>query len=1006
MPVVSREMLVQSRHKTTYRTRSLAALIGLGVMVWLLLVSASNMSAADQGKSIFNTIAWLAAWFAFLGGAAFTSDSLSAEKREGTLGLLFLTDLRPRALVLGKVAASSLLAITGLMSVLPVLALGFLLGGISWHAMARMAVVLLNTLLLSLAVGAFVSARSVNERRSMMGTIVIMLIVLLWPFLSGFVFGTFDHPAVVPEIFCASPAYSFHAAGSNVPKLAPYFWEGLAFQHLLAWVFLWMAGSGLKDSLNPAKSRWTERFDRFEAEFLFGKGEQRWKHRARLLDRNAFLWLGARERVKPRYAWGIVLFFVAMWLTVWFFYGEMAVDLPLLVGVMMLAHFVFKLWTCSEVCNRFIQDRRAGALELLLTTPLDVPDIAHGISLALRHIFRKPIVALIVFELFLMGMAILAPRQLADRSLIILWFAGLIGTLLVDLWALKWLALWSSLYAASIGRVLIVTILKIMLVPVALFVAIGGGLAWYFKFSRGIEIESSSFVQLWLVLNLPYVMVIGAAARSNFLKHFRESAAVPPGSAPAAARPDNLGLWLRDLLGPSSRVLRSLRWLPAPLRHRWKTTAALALLAILAAACLVRATYWQARVDRALQAISARKEPATLLDIDRYYPAPPLTADAAETLRQVRPRLSSAIRRLAGSTNEWTGEDMDLAEATVRSNRTALAVFHESARRETMYLPPSVPNQVPARGWFDYEPFMALGRLELQLALHHQDVAAALQSIRCQLAHVRLTRSVAFFPAQAWCLNHLRSLLPALEQSFSRLPLTEEALAGIDRLLIAADNPEALARSAALMRCLIDYELENSQTNPWMPMPVQRFAATAEGFRRWTGSKARNRAEYLEQASQAIEAARLPYASRREAASPFWEGLSRVQLPAWSMNSGSGEAMSSLFYHDALTEASLVVARTAVALQRYRLRHGKLPEQLALLVPDFLPALPEDPFANDAIRVVRGIAGPMIRTATGLRYLRTGSGAVVYSVGPGGEDNQGARGNPGNANDISVRLPQ
>ncbi len=38
--------------------------------------------------------------------------------------------------------------------------------------------------------------------------------------------------------------------------------------------------------------------------------------------------------------------------------------------------------------------------------------------------------------------------------------------------------------------------------------------------------------------------------------------------------------------------------------------------------------------------------------------------------------------------------------------------------------------------------------------------------------------------------------------------------------------------------------------------------------------------------------------------------------------------------------------RTAIAIERFRQRHGELPADLNELVPDFLPALPEDPFAG------------------------------------------------------------
>jgi hypothetical protein len=54
----------------------------------------------------------------------------------------------------------------------------------------------------------------------------------------------------------------------------------------------------------------------------------------------------------------------------------------------------------------------------------------------------------------------------------------------------------------------------------------------------------------------------------------------------------------------------------------------------------------------------------------------------------------------------------------------------------------------------------------------------------------------------------------------------------------------------------------------------------------------------------------------------------------------------------------------ACALRRYELAHGKPPEQLTDLVPDFLPSIPMDPFDGKP-----------------LRYRREGMEWVLWSVG-------------------------
>jgi hypothetical protein len=60
------------------------------------------------------------------------------------------------------------------------------------------------------------------------------------------------------------------------------------------------------------------------------------------------------------------------------------------------------------------------------------------------------------------------------------------------------------------------------------------------------------------------------------------------------------------------------------------------------------------------------------------------------------------------------------------------------------------------------------------------------------------------------------------------------------------------------------------------------------------------------------------------------------------------------------------------AVERYRLKHGRWPDNLACLVPDYLPAVPTDPY-----------------DAQPLRYARLDDGVVVYSVGLDAEDDGG-----------------
>jgi hypothetical protein len=115
--------------------------------------------------------------FCLLAGVRFTADSRREEKREGTLGFLFLTNLRGYDVVLGKLVVSSLNSLYALLAVLPLLGLPLLLGGVTGTEFWRMILVLVNTLFFSLALGILVSALGREERQVTLQTLFLLLAI-------------------------------------------------------------------------------------------------------------------------------------------------------------------------------------------------------------------------------------------------------------------------------------------------------------------------------------------------------------------------------------------------------------------------------------------------------------------------------------------------------------------------------------------------------------------------------------------------------------------------------------------------------------------------------------------------------------------------------------------------------------------------------------------------------------------------------------------------------------
>src|SRR5580658_9701200 len=117
LPLVERELRVRARSPAGYWTRFGAALAGTLLCVSMLTM---NASAALLGAYVFDGL--MAAAFLLCCFAGFlTVDGISRERREGTLGLLFLTRVRPLDVLLGNFGAAGLASLCALAAFVPVL---------------------------------------------------------------------------------------------------------------------------------------------------------------------------------------------------------------------------------------------------------------------------------------------------------------------------------------------------------------------------------------------------------------------------------------------------------------------------------------------------------------------------------------------------------------------------------------------------------------------------------------------------------------------------------------------------------------------------------------------------------------------------------------------------------------------------------------------------------------------------------------------------------------------
>jgi hypothetical protein len=151
-------------------------------------------------------------------------------------------------------------------------------------------------------------------------------------------------------------------------------------------------------------------------------------------------------------------------------------------------------------------------------------------------------------------------------------------------------------------------------------------------------------------------------------------------------------------------------------------------------------------------------------------------------------------------------------------------------------------------------------------------------------------------------------------------------------------------------------------------------------------------AAYLEKMTRAIENAQLPVTEQRREFARFEAEVAEYKRasPSEALAMIVFPALSKVPTNHHRTCALLDCARTAVAAERYRLAHGRWPQALDQLVPEFLEKVPQDIFGT----------GP-------LRSRRLKDGLLVYSVGPDGEeepDGLGGKEDPAFEPDVGFRL--
>jgi hypothetical protein len=399
------------------------------------------------------------------------------------------------------------------------------------------------------------------------------------------------------------------------------------------------------------------------------------------------------------------------------------------------------------------------------------------------------------------------------------------------------------------------------------------------------------------------------------------------------------------------------------------------------------------RIDKALDAIRAQGYPVTLEELDAWYEVPPEGENAAGVLLDAYacsmplPReLSDAVSRLfqgklVGRTEPLPEHVRTLMVEYAAANETAFELLYQAGGMTRARWP------IQCRDGFG----MALPHhglvwscchlLEIQALLSAQagDADGAHRAMRASFGVAETLAKEPVSSTQRMRAGSLRTGVAGLERVLNHAALGEMHLTDLSARLEAAENLDSALRGIVGDRCMtVALARPEPGTEPFDLSGQQGFGPGVSVRYRLlvtllyspSGLADHDLLKSLETVDLIIRALALPLPARRDELARL-PSLSAETHPLNLSHHMVWRAAQVMFESRRAT-AYLRTARLALAVERYRLAHGSLPETADELVPDFIDALPLDPYSDSPIR-----------------YKRLPNGFVTYSLASNRQDDGG-----------------
>lgn len=449
-PLVSRELLVYSRQPWTYWLRLLSALGAVSVLAITAATGQNRFGQAD-GFSLFAGSTVILFCIASLNGLHSTANCIGSERRQGTLVLLFLAELKLTTILISKLVTNALRNVWAFLGTLPILGLCLLLGGVSGSVFVKGVLAVLAAAWLSLMVGLEQSCVNQGEHEAFSNGLRELFKLNLIPFLSpaSLVLSVFLGRGLLGNAyFCIT--------------LAITVWAGFHYWSL--------ARSSLARNWQepPPEEGSHHSGERAPVELVM-TGHLRKPPRL-CGDTPPAYWLFARygdtRQVAPLPI-GIAFTAMAGFVVLVSEWDTIKVAYPILMG----AGRFFQMLAMAKIAPQsFAEIARPGALEILQTTPVTLKQIVRAAYDFLFAHFRRGVLPMLVLDAFVLLVGALSTTREDSVWKLARVLLAQNSLFLAGLCAMGVTGIWLGLRQRSLARASLSTCFFLLLLPLSLYV--------------------------------------------------------------------------------------------------------------------------------------------------------------------------------------------------------------------------------------------------------------------------------------------------------------------------------------------------------------------------------------------------------------------------------------------------------------------------------------------------------------------------------------------------------